>query len=150
MISSDIQKQLIEAMKAHDAVRVSTLRMLNSELKNARIDKKEDLSEEDELKVVKKEAKKRKDAIEGFESGGNKIAADKEREELKILETYLPTEMSDEDVIKIVDQVILEVGAKSITDMGKVMQAAVAKVEGRADGKRVLDFVKLKLSQGNL
>ena len=145
MITDNLQKQIIEAMKAKDSLRVSTLRMLSSELKNAQIDKREALNEKEELRVVKREAKKRKDAIEGFEKGGNKEAADKEREELKMLEAYLPEEMSDQDLEKLVDEAIEESGATSLADMGKAMSVAMVKVVGLADGKRVSELVKSKL-----
>ncbi len=145
MISDTLQKQIIEAMKAKDTVRVSTLRMLHSELKNASIAKGSDLTEEEELKVVQKEAKKRKDAIEGFERGGNTVAADNERAELEILSAYLPAELTDEELETLVVNAIAESGASAPNEMGKVMPILMPKVAGRADGKRVSDMVVKKL-----
>ena len=148
MISDTIQKQVIEAMKAKDTVRVSTLRMLSSELKNAKIEKGSDLTEEDELKVIKKEAKKRRDAIEAYEKAGNSGLADKEKAELKILEEYLPEQLSDEEVKKMVLEAISQTGASSPSEMGKVMGVVMGKVAGRADGQRVSAMVKDILLKG--
>lgn len=145
MLSEKIQKQLIEAMKAKDSLRVSTFRMLNSELKNAKIDKGSELTEEEELKVVKKEAKKRKDAIEAYEKGGDDEKASKEKEELKILEQFLPDEMSDQDLEKLVRNAIKESGATTAAEFGKVMPIAMQKAAGQADGKRVAEMVRKKL-----
>ena len=145
MISDNLQKQIIEAMKAKDSVRVSTLRMLHSELKNAQIDKGGALDEDEELKVVQKEAKKRKDAIEGFEKGGNTAAADNERAELEILSAYLPADLTDEELETLVVEAISESGASAPNEMGKVMPILMPKVAGRADGKRVSDMVVKKL-----
>ena len=146
MLADTIQKSLIEAMKARDALRVSTLRMLNSELKNAKIDKKSELTEEEILKVVQKEAKKRKDSIESYEKAGRSELAESEKKELEILQEYLPEQMSDEDLVKIVDEAVKGTGASSMQDMGKVMSAVMPKVAGMADGGRVSSLVKQKLS----
>lgn len=146
MISDNLQKNIIEAMKAKDTLRVSTLRMLHSELKNAQIDKGGDLNEEDELKVVKSEAKKRRDSIEAYEKGGNQELAESEKKELAILEEFLPEQMSDKDLEKIVDEVVAETGAKALSDMGPTIGKVMAKVGDSVDGKRVSMAVKAKLS----
>ncbi len=146
MISDSIQKQIIEAMKAKDTLRVSTFRMLSSELKNATIDKKSDLDEGEELKVVQMEAKKRRDAIEGFEKGGNKQAANNERKELEILQEYLPEQISGDELQKIVDVALNEIGASTMADMGKVIGLVMGKAKGAANGKEVAELVKAKLS----
>lgn len=145
MIADNIQKQVIEAMKARDSIRVSTLRMLSSELKNASINKGGVLNEEEEMKVVKSEVKKRKDAIEGFEKGGNIEAADNERKEMAILLTYLPEQISGDSLKKIVEDVVAESGASSISDMGKVIGLVMDRVNGSADGKEVADLVRASL-----
>ena len=146
MITDTIQKQITEAMKARDEIRLSTLKLLSSFLHNAKIDKRGELTEEEEIVVVKKEAKKRKDAIEIYERVGEKERAEREKKELAILETYLPQEMGDEELEKIVEATINELGAKSLADMGRLMGAVMGKVGGQADGTRVSAMVKEKLS----
>lgn len=155
MISDTINKQITEAMKAKDEIRVSTLKLLSSELHNAKIDKKADLTKEDELKIVRSEAKKRRDAIEAYEKAlrqssgqaGAKDRLEREKKELKILKGFLPIELSNAELSKIVDDAISGTGAKSVQDMGKVMSMAMEKVTGRADGKKVAEVVKNKLSE---
>lgn len=146
MIADTITQKISEAMKARDEIRLSTLRLLSSALNYEFIAKQHKLSEEEELVVVAKEAKKRKDAIEAYEKAGAKDRAEKEQKELLILEEYLPEQMSDAELIGLVDEAISETGAKAITDMGRVMAAVMSKVQGRADGGRVSTQVKEKLS----
>jgi len=147
MISKSIKKQITDAMKAKNEIRLSTLRMLSAELHNAEIDnKREELSKEQELIVVKKEAKKRKDAIEAYKKAGNDQKAATEQKELEILQEFLPEEMSDEALGKLVDEAISESGAKSTEEMGKVMSAAMKKVAGQVGGDRVSAVVRKKLS----
>lgn len=145
MIADTITKQIAEALKAKEEIRLSTLRLLSSALNYEFIAKQHVLSEEEELTVVRKEAKKRKDAIEAYEKAGATDRAEKEKKELKILEEFLPQEMSDEELAKIVDAVISETGASSPSEMGRLMGPIMAKVAGRADGKRVSEMVKEKL-----
>ena len=147
MITDTIKKQIVEAMKAKDDVRVATLKLLASELHNGLIEKKrEALTADEEIAVVKKEAKKRKDAIDAYNKAGAKERAEKEAKELKILQAYLPEEMGDEELEKIVDEAIKQTGASSMADMGKVMGVAMGKTKGQADGNRVSAIVKEKLS----
>jgi len=147
MITDTIKKQIIEAMKAKDEIRLSTLKLLSSALYNAQIKKREELSEKEELEIVSREAKMRKDAIEAYEKVGEKERAEKEKKELKILREYLPEELSDEELKKIVDEVVSSTGATSIKDMGKVIGAVLGKCKGRADGKKVSEMVRSKLSK---
>jgi uncharacterized protein YqeY len=146
MIVDTINQKIAEALKARDEIRLSTLRLLSSALNYEFIAKQHKLSEEEELVVVGREAKKRKDAIEAYEKVGAKDRADKEKKELAILEEYLPEQMSDEELVKIVDEAVSETGAKAPSDMGRVMGAVMAKVKGRAEGGRVSALVKEKLS----
>lgn len=144
MITDNIQKQIIVAMKARDEVRLSTLRMLSSEIHNFKIDHPE-MTEEEELSVVKKEAKKRKDAIEAYEKAGNSERVEKEKAELSILQEYLPAEVGSEDLEKLVDEAISETGAQDMSAMGRVIGAVMAKAKGNADGAKVSELVKQKL-----
>jgi len=150
MISDTISKQIVEAMKAKDEIRVSTLKLLSSELHNAKIDKKAGLTEEDELKVVRSEAKKRKDAIEAYEKVQDKVQVqerlDREKAELKILREFLPKELSDEELEKIVSETLTEIGAKDVKEIGRVIGAVMGKVKGQAEGGRVAALVKSKLT----
>lgn len=150
MIAENLQKQINEAMKAGDSVRVSTLRMLSSEMHNEKIEKGSGLTEEEELAVVKKEAKKRKDAIESYRKAGASDRAEQESRELEVLQEYLPAEMSDEEIGKIVDEVLNEVRGSSSqvsaeVSMGQVMGKVMQKVGGRASGDRVSAIVRSKL-----
>lgn len=145
MLEEKLRGQILQAMKAKDNVRLSTLKMLSSELHNARIGKMSDLSDEEEIKVVQKEIKKRKDAIEAYEKGGRQELVNQESAELAILEEYAPKEMDRGEVEKVVEEVISEVGASSFAEMGKVMSSVMVKVAGRADGKIVSEMVREKL-----
>jgi hypothetical protein len=146
MITKKVKKQITEALKARDQLRMSTLKLLASALHNAQIKKQEDLTEEEELEIVRREAKKRKDAIEAYEKAGAGERAEKEKEELAILQEYLPKDLTDEEIEKIVDEVISSTGATSMQDMGKVIGEAVGKCKGKADGKKVSEIVRTKLS----
>lgn len=145
MLEEGIKKQILEAMKAKDEVRVSTLKMLSAELHNARIEKMSDLVEDEEIKVVQKEVKKRKDAIEAYTQGGRQELVERETAELKILEEFAPEEMGREEVEKLVEEAVAEVGANSMADIGHVMSVLMPKVAGRADGKLVSEIVRVKL-----
>ncbi|MDP3994729.1 MAG: GatB/YqeY domain-containing protein [bacterium] len=154
MIADIINQQIAEALKAGDETRLSTLRLLSSALNYELIAKQHELSQEEELAVVRKEAKQRKDSIEAFKmaqgkqttSGTNQDARIKqEQAELAILEEYLPPQMSDADIEKIVDEVITSTGASTIGDMGKVIGIVMQKTAGRAEGSKVAKLVKGKL-----
>lgn len=147
MISDTINKQIAEALKARDEIRLSTLKLLLSALHNAKIDKRGDLTEEEELEIVGREAKKRKDAIEAYEKAGAIDRAEKEEKELVILQEFLPEELSEEEISKLVDEAIAATGANSLQDMGKVIGAVMAKAKGRADGKKVAEMVRRKLTK---
>lgn len=144
-----IQEDLKQAQLARDEIKVSTLRLLLSEVKNAEISKgssAEELSDEEIVTIVGSEVKKRKEAASGFRSGGREEQAQKEEIELKILEAYLPAQLSNEQLTKIVEEAISEIGAKSIVDMGRVMGVVMGKVRGQADGTVVSEVVKTKLT----
>ena len=147
MLADQIQADLKNAQLSKDELKVSTLRMLLSEIKNAEIQKMAELSDEDVIIVVQREAKKRKEAAAGFRSGNREEAALKEEKELQILQSYLPAQMDSGELTKIVDETITEMGAVSLTDMGKVMGAVMGKVKGQADGIAVSALVKEKLSK---
>lgn len=158
MSIEELQSQINVALKAKDETRVSTLRMLSAAVKNAEIDKrslagsagkKGALTDEEFVDVAKKEAKKRKDAIEAYEKAGSEDRAQAEAAELLILEEFLPAEMEDKDIEKIVEEAIASTNATSMGDMGKVMGAAMNNVKGQASGDRVSEIVKSKLSKSS-
>jgi uncharacterized protein YqeY len=144
-----IDSDLKDAMRAKDASKLGVLRMLKSALKYAAIAKsgaEAQLSEAEAAQVVRKQAKQREDSIESFEKGGRAELAAKEKEELSILNAYLPQAMSFDELAKVVRETIAETGATSKAQMGGVMKALQAKVAGRADGKTLSQEVSRQLS----
>lgn len=147
MLYPQIQNDLKNAQLDRDEVKVSALKLLISEIRNKEIEKGTPLSDEDIVSVVQREAKKRKEAAEGFRSGDREDSALKEEAELKILEGYLPEQISTEELTKIVSEVITETGASSMADMGRVIGVVMGRVKGRADGGTVSGLVKERLSK---
>lgn len=144
-----IREDLKSAMIAKDEVKVATLRLLISELTYAKVAKQlEKLSDEDVIAVVQKAVKQRKESIASYKSGGRNDLADKEQAELDILQTYLPEQISDEELTKIVEESINNTGATSMADMGKVIGMVMGQVGQKAEGARVSALVREKLSSG--
>lgn len=141
-----IQNDLKEAQLSRDETKVSTLRLLLSEIHNLEIIKKT-ISDQDIISVIAKEVKKRKEATEAFRNGGREQQAQKEEAESKILEAYLPSQTNIEELTKLIDDTINELGVTSLADMGKAIGAVMGKVAGRADGGTVSQIVKEKLSK---
>ena len=136
-------------MRARDTTKLGVLRMLKSALKYAAIAKsgaEAELSDAEAAQVIRKQVKQRQDSIESFEKGGRAELANKEREELSILNAYLPQGMSGDELVKVVRETIAQVGATSKAQMGAVMKALQAKVAGRADGKILSQEVLRQLS----
>jgi len=147
-IQERIDSDLKDAMRAKDTTKLGVLRMLKSALKYAAIAKSDaeaELSEAEAAQVIRKQAKQRQDSIESFEKGGRAELAKKEKEELSILNAYLPQAMSADELAKVVRETIGEVGATSKTQMGAVMKALQAKVAGRVDGKALSTEVQKQL-----
>ena len=140
-LTERIRTELTESMKARDAARTSTLRMLQSALKNEQIDKGHELSDEEAQAVIRRAVKQRQDSIEQYEKGGRPELAEKERAEMKLLEVYLPAQMSDADVEAAVRQTIDSVGATSKKDSGRVMKEVMAKYKGVVDGRKVQEIL---------
>ena len=144
-----VDLDLKEAMRAKDAMKLNVLRMLKSALKYAVIAKSDaeaELSDAEAVQVIRKQAKQRQDSIESFEKGGRAELADKEKQELAILNTYLPQGMSPDELTKVVRETIAELGATSKAQMGAVMKALQAKAGGRADGKTLSSEVARQLN----
>ena len=142
-----IAADMKEAMRAKDAARLSTLRLLKSAVEYYKIEKKqEQLTDVDVTAIIKKQIKQRQDSIEGFEKGGRADLVEKEKAELMVLKSYLPEELSPAQVEEAVKATIAELGATTKTDMGKVMKAIQAKLAGRADNRLVSQIVSANLA----
>lgn len=141
-----LEKDLAGSMKLRDEVRITTLRLLKSSMKNYQIELGHDLTMQEALAVIQKEAKKHQDSIKQYEQAKRNDLADEEKQELKVIEQYLPEQMSDAELEKVVSETITELNASGPADMGKVIGAVRQKTEGRADGAKVAELAKSKLS----
>jgi len=141
-----IQDDLKQAMKAGDSLKTGALRMLLAALTNKEKEKGEELADEQIQQVIATEAKKRKEAAEAFEKGGKSEMAEQEKKELEILQAYLPEQMGEEEIRKLVKEAIAKTGASSPQDMGKVMAALMPQTKGKADGALVSQIVKEQLA----
>jgi uncharacterized protein YqeY len=140
-----IADEMRAAMKAREQTRVSTLRMLMAAMKNTQVEKGHELSDDEVVDVIAREAKRRRESMEAFEKGGRAELVEKEGAELAILEAYLPERLGDDELAKLVDEAIAETGASSPKEMGAVMKALMPKVKGRADGTAVSAAVRARL-----
>ena len=145
-INGKINAEMIAAAKAKDKIRLSALRMLKTALHNKEIDLMRPLNEAEILQVLSAIVKQRKDSIEQFTQGGRVDLVEKETAELKVIQEFLPAQMSDEEVEAIIQKTIRECGASSVKDMGKVMKLLMPQLTGKADGKTVGEKVKALLS----
>jgi len=144
-LSEQIQKDMYTAMKNGEKDKTVTLRSALSKLKDKRIDKQDDLSEQEELQVIKTMVKQRYESIEMYEKGGRDDLVAKEKTELEILETFLPQMMGAEELGTLINAVIAETGATSMSDIGKIMPEVMKRSAGRADGKLAQSLVRDKL-----
>jgi uncharacterized protein YqeY len=141
-LQQTIQDEIKKAMLAKNAERLSTLRLLKSALGYVQIEKKTDsLSDADVVSVIHKEVKKRRDSVEQYEAGNRPELAAKEKQEIAVLETFLPKPLAAEELEQVVRATIQELGATSKKDMGGVIKAVQAKAAGRADGKTISQLV---------
>jgi hypothetical protein len=147
MLNEKILADLKAAMLAKDDIRRDTLRMLKSAIEYAKIEqKKEQLTDADILAVIKKQVKQRQDSIAGFEQGGRDDLVTKEKSEMAVLKSYLPEELSHQQLDDIIASAIAEVGATTKADMGKVMKIVQAKVANRADNRTISQMIAAKLA----
>jgi len=163
MLKEKILQNLNTALKEKKELELSVLRMLSAAVQNREsekrtklwkekadlpseeLEKKSKLTDEEVLEVISSEAKKRKESIEGFQKGKREDLVEKEKKELEILESYLPEQLSEEEIKKLVQETVSKVGAKEMRDVGKVMQELMPEVKGRADGALVSKIVKESL-----
>ncbi|MFH1610447.1 MAG: GatB/YqeY domain-containing protein [Patescibacteria group bacterium] len=145
MFKEKLNVELKEFLKNKDTEKVTLLRMILSAFQNEAIAKKkqeEGLNEEEEIQILKREVKKRKDSIEQYTSGGRQDLADKEKQELDFIQKYLPEEMSEEEIKKIVEEVITSMGEVAPSQFGQIMSQVMAKTKGQADGNLVSKIVR--------
>jgi len=145
MLRDSIANDMRDAMKARDSARVATLRLLMAAITNVEKEKIHQLDDDEVLEVIAREAKRRRESIEAFDKGGRPDLVEKETAELRVLETYLPERLSDEELATLVDQAIAETGASQPKQMGEVMKALMPKLRGRADGAQVSALVRSRL-----
>jgi len=141
-----VDQETVQAAKDKDKIRLSALRMLKNGLHNREIDLKRELNETEFLQLLSSMVKQRKDSIEQFEKGGRADLVEKESAELKVIEEFLPAQLSEADIDNLIQETIRETGASSARDMGKVMKVLMPKLTGKADGKAVGEKVKALLS----
>jgi uncharacterized protein YqeY len=142
-----IDKDVKTAMKSGDATRRDALRLVLSSLRDAEKDARRPLTEEESQTVLRRELKRRREAAQAFHDAGHAERAAAEESEAALIEGYLPAQLSDDDVEVIVESAIAKLGARSLKDMGQVMREAMALAAGRADGKRVQERVRSRLSE---
>ena len=143
---AEIKDQLADAMREGDTARRDALRLILASLQGAEKELQRELHDDEELQVLQRERKKRIEAADAFRAGGREEQAEKEEAELDVLEEFMPDPLSEEEVEEIVDDVIAEVGATSMRDIGRVMADVMPQVAGRADGSSVSQLVREKLA----
>ena len=149
-LTEQVQKDMVDALRKREELRLSTLRMMKAALQNKQIEKRGALEEKEELQVFSTMIKQRKDSIEQFEKGGRHELARKEAEEITIIEAYMPKAVGEEEIVATVRAVIAEMGSPTMKDMGAVMKNAKAKFgDARVDGKILSEEVKKQLAGGN-
>ncbi|NES68772.1 MAG: GatB/YqeY domain-containing protein [Okeania sp. SIO2D1] len=145
-----IGEDIKAAMKARDKVRLETVRSIKKALLEKEVSLRpsgqENLTEVQEIELLSQQAKQRRDSIEQYRQAGRDDLADQEAQELAIIETYLPKQLSEAEITTLIEEIIADVGASSAKDMGKVMGPAMKQLKGKADGKKVQEIVKAKLS----
>jgi uncharacterized protein YqeY len=146
-LTQQVQKDMVDAMRKREELRLSTLRMMKAALKNKEIDKRSVLDEKEELQVFTTMIKQRRDSIEQFEKGGRMELARKEADEIVIIEAYMPKALGEQEIVATVRAAIAEMDSPTMKDMGAVMKNAKAKFgDARVDGKILSDAVKRELA----
>jgi uncharacterized protein YqeY len=144
-LKETISQELAAATKARNAVRMSTLRMLRAAIKNREVELRAELEDPEVLRVIGTQVKQHKDSIRQFEDAGRSDLVKREQEELDILMSFMPEQLSEAAITKVVAGVIRDLDAKDMKDMGRVMKAAMARLAGSADGKIVNEIVRKEL-----
>lgn len=142
-----IDEDLKEALKKRDKVKLDVLRMLKSEIRYKEIDNKSELSDDEVISVLSTSIKKRRDSIEQFEKGGREDLVSREKAELEVVSGYMPQQLSEEELLGLIKQVIEAVGATGPSNLGTVMKEVMPRVRGRADGKKINQMVSFQLQK---
>ena len=144
-LTEKLQEDMKLAMKSRDELRLSTIRLLRSSVGYARIDKGDELTDDEVLEVLSRDAKRRREAIEAAEAGGRSDVADRERAELDIISEYLPKQLDEAEIEAIAREIAAEVGASELKDRGKLMGPLMQRIRGRADGKLAASIAEMLL-----
>jgi len=139
-------EEMKQAMKSSEKLKLSAIRMIRSALKNKEIELRKKLEDEEIVKVIQAMVRKGEESVEQFQTGGRMDLVEKERSEIEIMKSFLPQPISQEEILKIIDQSIQETQASSLKDLGKVMKSVMPKIGGKADGKLINQLVKERLS----
>ena len=149
-LKEQIGEDIKTAMKAKDKVRLQTVRSIKKAILEKEVEMRpkgqDELTPEQEIELLAQQAKQRRDSIEQYQNAGRKDLVEKETQELAIIETYLPEQVSDDELETIIDEIIASSGATSVKDLGKVMGPAMKQLKGKADGKKIQALVKSKLA----
>ena len=145
-LSDQIMSDMKQAMKDKDKIRLNTVRMIKSALMNEKIKLGHDLNPDEELTVLNREKKQREESIDEFVKAKRDDLIDTTKKELEVVESYMPKQLSKDELDKIISETVEEVGAKGKSDFGKVMKALMPKIKGRADGKQASDLVRNHLN----
>ena len=140
-LSDQVRADLTESMKARSAERTSVLRMLQAAIKNEQINVQHELADEEVMTVIRKAVKQRLDSIEQYTKGNRPELAAKEQSEMELLKTWLPADLTDDEIEAGIREIVASTGAQSKKDMGKVMKEATARFKGRVDGKKIQEIV---------
>lgn len=145
-IQERLAEAMKEAMKAKEALRLGTIRMMRTAIKNKEIDARGDLPEQEVIAVLSTLVKQRRESAQAYRDGGRDDLADKEELELAVIQEFLPAQLGEAEIREIIDQAVTATGAASMKDMGKVMKLVTARTTGRADGRLVSELVKARLA----
>lgn len=139
-------EEMKQAMKSNEKLKLSAIRMIRSALKNKEIELRKKLEDEEIVKVIQAMVRKGEESVEQFQTGGRMDLVEKEKSEIEVMKSFLPQPISQEEILKIIDQSIQETQASSLKDLGKVMKSVMPKIGGKADGKLINQLVKERLS----
>lgn len=145
MLKEQLNEDLKKFMKAKNPIALNTVRLVIADIKNKEIEKNSELTDEEILQIIRKQIKTREDSIQQFKSAGRDDLANKEAQEIEILKKYLPEDLTDEELDKIIQETIKELNASSKKDFGRVIKEVIQKVQGRADNKKISELISKKL-----
>ncbi|HHV01735.1 MAG: GatB/YqeY domain-containing protein [Defluviitoga tunisiensis] len=145
MLKEKLNEDLKKYMKEKNTLALNTVRLVIAEIKNKEVEKNSEITDEEILQIIRKQIKMREDSIQQFRSANREDLAEKEAQELEILKNYLPEDLTDEELDKIIQETIKELNASSKKDFGRVIKEVIQKVQGRADNKKISELISKKL-----